>query len=175
MWDTALKFFIPVLRITSPDHLVGLVSPVIPEGKRLYREMCIQKLGWDTPLPDDVAKTWRECEQSLPESVSVSRSIPICQEPIQEVKLHAFGNARGYGVCAAVQAVVSQASGISQGLIAAKSRLAKEGLTICCLELVAGHLAVKLASDVRNALGGSPLTGRSERLLVVHAQLWTPL
>ena len=26
MWDTALKFFIPVLRITSPDHLV--VVPV---------------------------------------------------------------------------------------------------------------------------------------------------
>ena len=23
MWDTALKFFIPVLPITSPDHLVG--------------------------------------------------------------------------------------------------------------------------------------------------------
>jgi len=91
-----------------------LVSPVILEGKRLHGEMCLQKLGWDTPLPDDVAKTWREWEQSLPESVSVLRSIPIYQEPIQEVNLHAFGNARGYGVCAALHAVVSQASGISR-------------------------------------------------------------
>ena len=24
MWDTALKFFFPVLQITSPDHLVSL-------------------------------------------------------------------------------------------------------------------------------------------------------
>lgn len=87
------------------------------------------------------------------------------QEPIQEVKLHAiffFDNARGYGVCAAVNAVVSQASGISQGLMTAKSRLAKEGLTISCLELVAGHMAVNLASDVRNALGGFSLTSETE-------------
>lgn len=43
---------------------LGLVSPVIPEGKRLYKGMCLQKLGWDTSLPDDVAKAWRKWEQS---------------------------------------------------------------------------------------------------------------
>ena len=31
MWDTALKFFIPVLRITSPDHLVE-------RGVRFYNQ-----------------------------------------------------------------------------------------------------------------------------------------
>lgn len=141
---------------------LGLVSPVTLEGKRLYREMCLQKLGWDTPLPDGLAKTWRRWEQSVPDSVSVLRSIPIYQEPIKEIQLHAFGDASGHGVCAAVYAVVSQASGISQGLITAKSRLAKEGLTIPRLELVAGHMAVNLASNVRNALEGFPLTSNTQ-------------
>jgi len=140
---------------------LGLVSPVTLEGKRLYRQMCLQKLGWDTPLPDDLAKTWRRWEQSLPKSVSVLRSVPIYQEPIHEIQLHAFGDASGHGVCAAVYAVVSQASGISQGLITAKSRLAKEGLTIPRLELVAGHMAVNLASNVRNALEGFPLASKT--------------
>ncbi|KAK3713709.1 hypothetical protein QZH41_008036 [Actinostola sp. cb2023] len=136
---------------------LGLVSP----GKRLYREMCLQKLGWDTPLRDDLAKTWRRWEQSLPKYVSVLCSVPIYQEPIQEIQLHAFGDASGHGVCAAVYAVVSQASGISQGLITAKSRLTKEGLTIPRLELIAGHMAVNLASNVRSALEGFPLASKT--------------
>ena len=70
------------------------------------------------------------------------------------MKLHAFGDASGRGVSAAVYAVVTQPSGVTQGLIAAKSRLAKQGLTIPRLELVAGHMAVNLAVNVRKALEG---------------------
>ena len=58
--------------------------------------------------------------------------------------------------------VVSQASGGSQGLITAKSRLAKEGLTITCLELVAGHMMANLGSNDRDALGGFPLTSETK-------------
>ena len=45
-----------------------------------------------------------------------------------------------------------QASGVSQGLVTAKSRLAKQGLTIPRLELVSGHMAVNLIANVRQAL-----------------------
>ena len=45
-------------------------------------------------------------------------------------------------------AVVTQASGTSQGLITAKARLAKQGLTIPRLELVSGHMADNLANNV---------------------------
>ena len=79
------------------------------------------------------------------------------QEPIEKIKLHAFGDASRDGVGAAIYAVVTQASGISQGLVTAKSRLAKQGLTIPRLELVAGHMAVNLAVNVREALEGFPL------------------
>ncbi len=84
----------------------------------------------------------------------MKRFIPVYQEMIDVIQPHAFGDASGQGVCAAVYAVVKQASGLSQALITAKSRLVKQGLTIRRLELVSGHMAVNLATKVRKALEG---------------------
>lgn len=136
---------------------LGLVSPVMLEGKLLYRESCSQKSAWDAVLPEEISKQWRKWERGLPEMVPIRRSIPVYQEEIEVIQLHAFGDASGRGVCATVYAVVTQASGVSQGLITAKSRLAKQGLTIPRLELVSGHMAVNLATNVRQALEGFPL------------------
>ena len=71
--------------------------------------------------------------------------------------LHAFGDASGKGVAAAVYAVVTQPSGINQGLVAAKARLAKQGLTIPRLELISGHMVVNLIANVAKALEGFPV------------------
>ena len=59
------------------------------------------------------------------------------------------------GAC--IYAVIRQASGTKQGLIPARSRLAKQGLTIPRLELVAGHMAVNLVDNVRDAMDGLPV------------------
>ena len=58
------------------------------------------------------------------------------------------------GVAAAVYAVVQQSSGQTQGLVAAKARLAKQRLTIPRLELVSGHMASNLICYVRDELEG---------------------
>ena len=58
----------------------------------------------------------------------------------------------------AVYAVVRQPSGVSQGLVAAKSRLAKQGLTITRLELVSAHMTANLLSNVETTLKGFPIT-----------------
>ena len=68
------------------------------------------------------------------------------------MKIHAFGDASEKGVCAAVYMVVSQESGTTQALLTAKSRVAKQGLTIPRLELIPGHMAVNLAVNVRDSL-----------------------
>ena len=47
----------------------------------------------------------------------------------------------------------TQASGVTQGLIAAKSRLAKKS-PIPRLELMSGHMAVNLSTNVQAALEG---------------------
>ena len=86
-----------------------------------------------------------EVFEKLPEQLQFQRSIPEYREPIDEIELHSFGDARGSEVSAAVYAVVKQRSGASVGLIAAKSRLAKKNLTIPRLELVSAHMADNLA------------------------------
>ena len=70
--------------------------------------------------------------------------------PVEEIALHAFGDASGVGVATTVYAMVQQPSGQSQGLIAAK--------TIPRLELVSEHMAVNLIKNVRAAIKGFPVT-----------------
>ena len=69
---------------------------------------------------------------------------------IMSIDSHTFGDASGKGVAAAVYAVVEQPSGTNRGLVTAKSRLAKKGLMIPRLELVAGHMAANLSCDREN-------------------------
>ena len=73
------------------------------------------------------------------------------------MELHTFGDASGSGISAVVYAVVKQPSGVSVGLVAAKSRLAKKNLTIPRLKLVSGHMAANLVGNVRTAFSGYPV------------------
>ena len=75
------------------------------------------------------------------------------REEIQPIELHAFGDASGKGVAAAVYTTVVQEKGVKQGLVASRGRLA-----IPRLELVSGHMAVNLLSNVTEALEGLPVT-----------------
>jgi len=83
--------------------------------------------------------------------VQVPRSLAAFREQITAIELHAFGDTSG-----AVYAVVQQLSGTNQGLLAAKSCLAKKGLTIPRLEIVSGHMASNLVANVKDALQDQP-------------------
>ena len=76
------------------------------------------------------------------------------------------------GVATAVYAVVKQPSGTSQGLVTAKSRLPKQGLTIPRSELVSGHMAANLVDNVKKALDGFPVTGVTGWLDSTVALCW---
>jgi hypothetical protein len=135
---------------------LGLTSPVSLVGKFIYREVCDQKLPWDKEIPQQLSTRWQKFQQNLPEKLDFPRSLTSLEEPIEAVDLHTFGDTSKDGTSATVYAVVHQKSGISQGLIAAKSRLAKKELTIPRLELVSAHMATNLVENARNALGGYP-------------------
>ena len=85
------------------------------------------------------------------------RSLAVTGEEIREITLHAFGDASGQGLAACVYPVVRQHSVVTQGLVTAKARLAKEGLTMPRLEFMAGHMAANLLTNVRDALIGFPV------------------
>ncbi|XP_028408199.1 uncharacterized protein LOC114530777 [Dendronephthya gigantea] len=137
---------------------LGLISPITLQGKFLYRDCCDSKVPWDAKLPCELEARWTAWEKSLPENVAAPRSLAKFQEPIEDIRLHTFGDASIQGVGATVIAVVRQASGTTQGLVAAKSRLAKKNLTIPRLELVSAHMATNLVDNVREALEGFPVS-----------------
>ena len=150
---------------------LGIVSPVTLLGKFIFREVCDQHLPWDEKLSDNLGQRWLNFLRCLPEKFHLARSIPRYREPLEEVELHTFGDASGSGISAVVYAVVKQPSGVSVGLVVAKSRLAKKNLTIPRLELVSGHMATNLVGNVRTAFSGYPVRavfGWLDSLVALH-------
>ena len=141
-------------RIYDP---LGLVSPVTLKGKHIYREACKQKVPWDVKISEPLSGEYQQWVKELPEQVTVPRSIAVHQEIVDEVELHAFGDASKKGVSAAVYAITKQESGVNVGLVAAKARLAKQDLTIPRLELVSAHMAANLVSNVQQAIDDVPV------------------
>ena len=143
------------------DKVLDTLSVVFPaEAAELTKRAVLANLAklYDTlGLVDVYANRWKNWEHKLLHSVTLPRSLATHQEPIKEIKLHAFGDASGNGVNTAIYVVVTQESGVTQGLVAAKSRLAKQGLTIPRLELISRHMAVNLVTNVHKALAGFPL------------------
>ena len=89
--------------------------------------------------------------------MTTPRALTFQREDVQEIDIHSFGDASVNGVSATVHAVMKHRSGVNTGLVAAKARLAKQGLTIPRLELVSAQKATNLISNVRFALKGFPV------------------
>ena len=121
--------------------------------------MCCEKLAWDAELKGPLKVKWQRWEQSLPKQITVRRPLADHRETMQEVQLHGFGDSSGYGVGAVVYVVVKQESRITQRLVAAKARLAKQGLTIPRLALISAHMVTNLLVNMKVALEGMPVTG----------------
>ena len=116
-------------------------------------------------------KGWLKWENSPPVEVTFHRTLVPHREPVESVELHSFGDACGRDVRAAVYAVVRQQPGVHRGLVTAKTRLAKRGLTIPILELGAGDMAVNLIQNVREAIQGFPVPGAFcwlDRTIALH-------
>ena len=144
-------------------HPLGLVLPTTLGGKFLYRDICDAKLAWDAKLPSNLIQSWVSWEEKLPSHVTVPQSLAAHQEDIQAIELHAFGDASGKGVAAAVYTVVVQEKGVNQVLVASRERLAKKGLTIPGLELV---------SNLSEALERFPVSVKYCWLYITVALHW---
>ena len=99
---------------------LGVASPTVLVGKRIYREACDQHLPWDAVLPEKLDKQWDNFRKSLPDEVKMPCSLAPAKEPVRAIDLHVFGDTSGTGT-----AVVHQDSSTNQGLVTAKVRLAK--------------------------------------------------
>ena len=136
----------------------GLVSPATLVGKQLYRELCEAKCPWDGELTEQTKKRWEVWQRLMSSKFTVPRTLVPLHQPIKAITLHAFGDASKRGVSATTYAVVEQDGETTQGLICAKSRLAKQNLTIPRLELVAAHMATNLVTNVERAIDAVKVT-----------------
>ena len=123
---------------------LGLTAPLTLTAKQIYRELCEAKAPWDAKINGVRLQLWKKWQEQLPREQQVPRPIASYQEEIQAVELYSFGDTSERGVGTAVYAVVRQPSGNTQRLVVAKSRLAKQGLTIPRLELIAAHMATNV-------------------------------
>ena len=102
-------------------------------------------------MPEHLKERGRRFVESLPDKIEVLRSISKEGE-IQEIDLHAFGDASCSGISTAIYTTVTQDSGASQGLLTTKARLAKKGLMTPRLELVAAHMTANVVDNVKTTL-----------------------
>ena len=135
---------------------IGVASPLLLQGKQIYRGVCDLKLPWDAELKGVIKQRWERWENTLSEEVTVPRAVAPFQESIGTMEIHGFGDASGEGLCAAVYTVTKQPSGMTQLLLASKARLAKRGMTIPRLELVAAHMAANMVNNTSKALSHIP-------------------
>ena len=126
--------------------------------------MCEANLAWHGEFPETLTKWGKEWYEQFPERYTVPRTLTPNQQPILSVSLHAFGDGSKDGVDAAVSAVIEQEYSETQGLVCSKSRIVKRNLTIQRLELVSGHMAGNLVTNVETAIG-------NEKVTLVHCWL----
>ena len=138
----------------------GLISAVILPLKILFQEVCLMKVDWDSPLPNEINDRWR----TIIEDINLVSEIefPRCLLPgdksdeIKSVELHGFSDASKIAYGAKVYLRIETTNGISTHLIASKTRIAPlKTETIPRLELLAALLLARLITSVSNALQNS--------------------
>ena len=94
---------------------IGLLQPILINLKRLFQEICKQKLSWDELLPDDFRNEFEKIMLSLQdmEKISIDRNILLQTDCQLEIELHGFSDAslQSYGACVYIRAVSK--SGVS--------------------------------------------------------------
>ena len=167
----------PITKRSILSHLgsiydpLGVISPTLAEGKRIYRDVCNEKKCWNAEVQPQLKYQWLKWTKQL-RNVKVPRSINKSIRRVKLVHLHIFADASTLACCAAAIAVVEGDTGVVQGLLASKSRISKRDTSIPRLELVSGHMAANMARNLCNALRGWPINGVTVWMDSLVALFW---
>ena len=142
--------------VSSLYDPLGLVCPVIMQGRLLFQEAVRLKLGWDTEIPAALSDKWSEWLLSLKalENIKFLRCIIPSEFDQGAKELHYFCDASmaGYGACCYLR-ITNHDGRIFTALVTAKARLAPiKSLSIPRLELCTAVVAVKMDCVVRREL-----------------------
>ena len=143
---------------------LGLVSPVVLAARFILQQLCKLKVGWDDPIPGDIAAQWIEWKEALQQLSGIQ--IPRCYftQKQSSVELHVFSDAStlGYGACAYFRSTCQDH--LVSVLIAGKSRVAPvKTVSVPRLELQAAVTATRLAAQIK----------RETELVIIKTTYWT--
>ena len=154
----------------------GLISAVTVQFRILLQDICKLHLGWDTPLPQNLAKIWYELIEDLKHVRVISIPRYHFSEMMDKAKsysLHVFGDASEKGFCTIVYVVIKVHSAYHQRLITSKSKVTPiKPLTMPRMELLASLISARLLNTVRQALENQvsfeSIHCRSESITVLY-------
>ncbi|KRX81644.1 hypothetical protein T06_8205, partial [Trichinella sp. T6] len=136
---------------------LGYLSPFLVKAKRMLQALWRKGIDWDTPLPQNILKDWRDWIAEIP-SISEIR-LPRCWLPagtdcIKEVELHGYGDASEMAYGSAVYLKATTVSGETVvKLVMSKTRIAPvKRVTLPRLELMAALITARLISFVKTSL-----------------------
>ncbi|KMQ86668.1 hypothetical protein RF55_14291 [Lasius niger] len=141
-----------IARLYDP---LGWASPVVISAKILMQELWLRKLGWDSPVPNDLLKQWTDYCSDLPHlsGTRVPRWTGMHEKKIG-LELHGFADAstRAYAAVVYIR-ILHSLTDIQVSLIAGKTKVAPlKTVSVPHLELNAVALLSRLMDWVRSTL-----------------------
>ncbi|XP_029159529.1 uncharacterized protein LOC114931579 [Nylanderia fulva] len=148
------------------------LAPVVIRAKILIQSTWLQRLDWDSPLPDQDAHRWRQLLNQLPllDHIRVDRWLSTGDDQSQ-LQLHGFADAseRGYAAVVYIRNAATEKTSIN--LLMAKSKVAPvKQVSLPRLELCATALLTTLMLHVRTTLGlaATPVHLWSDSKVTLH-------
>ena len=149
-----------IARIYDP---LGLVSPITIKLKASFQVLCMDQMGWDDPLNDELGKVWDSFLSGVLSSKPVN--IPRCYlklsgGDVTSVQLHTFVDASDMAYAAVSYLRIEQGGVVHTSPVSAKARVApvkmisshRPQLTTPRLELLAAVVGSKLSETVHDVL-----------------------
>lgn len=145
-----------VAKLFDPN---GYLAAVTIRGKIILRELCLQKLGWDDQLNEEMLKKWRSYASSLTHVGAIRIPRWIGSTTKTKFELHAFSDASMSAYASVVYARVITPSGeIRCNILGAKAKVAPmKATTISRLELSGAVLSINYVAELIQTHGSSIL------------------
>ena len=107
-------------KLGSVYHPLGLMSPTLVEGKRIYREACEENNQWSTEVSPRVKREWLKWTNQL-RNIKVPRSLIKTGKRVKAVHIHQFADASEIACSTVTIAIVEDETNRVIGLLTSKS------------------------------------------------------
>ncbi|KAJ8703598.1 hypothetical protein PYW07_017522 [Mythimna separata] len=148
---TKRQFLSEISKIFDP---LGWVSPVTIKLKILFQETWKTQLGWDQPIPTNIALEWNKIKADLPyiSQFKIPRWIQTMENDI--IELHGFCDASTKAYACVVYCKITRNHKTYVTLVAGKSKVVslKKSQSIPRLELSGALLLSKLMAKIISSL-----------------------